>query len=105
MSYDDHIDTLILRLDDQEPSLREKPSVFEPLANNIYIEKTLPEKDIVGFKIIEYTRCGEAAVEAFLGTIVDTLFEPNRATNENARLMTRAVIQRFDWSKLSALAA
>lgn len=105
MSYDDQTDTLILRLDEEAAGLRDKPSFFEPLAENVYIEKTLPEKNVIGVKILEYTRCGEAAVEAFLGTIVDTLFEPQRAVDENARLVTEAVIQRLDLPKLSALAA
>jgi len=60
---------------------------------------------VVGIKILEYTKCGPAAIEAFFGAIIDTLFEPHEKHDENAHLVTNAFIQRLDWKKLSELAA
>lgn len=115
ISYDDETDILIMRF--AEPlSLREriknlfgytKPevSVFEPVVAGVYVEKNLPSKDIVGVKILEFTKIGPSAIEAFFGTIVDTIFEPHTEGNENAHLITNALIQHLDRKKLAALAA
>ncbi len=131
MSYDDSTDTLIMRVRDQAPARRRRgnerrpcdthsPSVFEPLSQtavesspmagdqslrNVYVEKTLPSKDLVGIKILEYTKCGPAALEAIFGAIIDTLFESNAEHDENAHLLTNALIERFDWQKLASSAA
>jgi hypothetical protein len=98
-----------------------KPSIFEPLSKgnelpstvtteneslrNVYVERDLPSKDIVGMKILEFTKCGPAALEGFLGAIVDTLFEPGADHYENVHLITNALIQRLDWQRFSALTA
>jgi len=111
ISYDDQTDIFIMRLVKKKPSTtrRKKPqaSIFEPLVakGNVYVEKSLPSKDVVGIKILEYTKCGPAAIEAFFGAIIDTLFEPHEKHDENAHLVTNAFIQRLDWKKLSELAA
>lgn len=115
MSYDDLTDTLMVRLAERVFLLERirklfgysKPeaSIFEPLLPNVYIEKRLPSKDAIGFKILEYTRCGPAAIEAFFGAIVDTIFEPDRCREENARLITNALIRPLDIDRLAALAA
>jgi hypothetical protein len=80
-------------------------SVFEPLAENLYIEKSVPAKDVVGIKIVNFTRCGPEAVKALFGAIVDSLFEDRPTPQENADLVTKAVLRRFDWQTLARLAA
>jgi hypothetical protein len=132
VSYDNDSDTLVMRWDEATRGLPRliqkfffrrigKPSIFEPLSKggglgtpvtdtdqslrNIYVERDLPSKDIVGMKILEFTKCGPAAVEGFLGAIVDTLFEPNAEHNENVHLITNALIQRLDWRIFSVLTA
>jgi hypothetical protein len=79
----------------------------EPL-RNVYLEKSLPSKDFVGIKILEYTRYGPAALEAIFGAIIDTLFLEANAEydeNENARLITNALLEHLDWQKVAELAA
>jgi hypothetical protein len=132
VSYDNDSDTLVMRWDEGTRGLRRliqkffirrigKLSIFEPLSKgderesaettadqslrNIYVERDLPSKDIVGIKILEFTKSGPAAVEGFLGAIVDTLFEPNAEHNENVHLITNAIIQRLDWRRFSVLTA
>jgi hypothetical protein len=132
IAYDNESDTLVMRWDEPPRSLRKmirkiffrrvgKPSIFEPLSKgnelpstvtteneslrNVYVERDLPSKDIVGMKILEFTKCGPAALEGFLGAIVDTLFEPGADHYENVHLITNALIQRLDWQRFSALTA
>jgi hypothetical protein len=75
-SYDDQSDTLIIRLTEQTIGWRRfvekvlhraksRPSIFERLSNhpedslrNVYVEKTLPSKLIVGVKILEFHQDG-----------------------------------------------
>jgi hypothetical protein len=122
IAYDDESDTLVFRAD-EEPSalqrllkkLRFQPagmlSIFEPLAavgqplGNVYVEKSLPSKDIIGIKILQYTKCGEAALEGIFGAIIDAAFEPNAEHDENVHLITNKLIQRLDWQKFASLAA
>ena len=101
ISYDDHTDALIMRPDDSRPTF----SLFEPLAPNLYLEKTLPSKDVVGIKITEYTRCGPLAFETMLGKIIDTLFETSSERDENAHLLTDVTLRTIDWNKIAAAAA
>ncbi len=123
ISYDDQTDTLIMRWDEKLsgwPWLskgllkrkRQKPSIFEALSREpfdslrtVYVEKALPSKEVVGLKIFEFTKCGPAAIEAFLGAIVDTIFDPNTKHDENAHLITNALIQRLDWTRFASLGA
>jgi len=132
ISYDDESDTLVYRWEEVGFSLRPLlrklfslgkgiPTIFEPLSkggavalsataaeqslHNVYVEKALPSKDIVGLKILEFTKCGPAAWEGILGAIIDTIFEPPAEYDENVHLITNALVQRFDWRKLAALAA
>lgn len=132
IAYDNESDTLVMRWEEGARSLRRliqrlffrkmgKPSIFEPLSNgndfapprtaadqslrNVYVEKSLPSKDIVGIKILEFTKCGPAALEGFFGAIVDTLFEPSAEHDENVHLITNALIQHWDRQKLAMLAA
>jgi hypothetical protein len=108
-AYDDTSDTLIVRVrtEAEEPGL----SVFEPLMQGsdevpyVYIEKRLPSKDIIGIKILEYTRQGQAAMETILGAIVDTVFEESQVVTENSRLMTNALIGSLDWQMFARFAA
>jgi hypothetical protein len=131
ISYDDGTDTLIMRTR-EEPSGRRKRvkerfpytrrsvSTFEPLSRsgvacsanaaeqslrNVYVEKSLPSKDFVGLKILEFTKCGPAALEAIFGAIIDTLFEASAEHDENVHLLTNALILRFDWQKFATSAA
>jgi len=131
IEYDRESDTLVMRWQEEASGLRrltqrifhhrvEKPSIFEPLSRragfglegmpadqslrNIYVEKTLPSKDIVGIKILEFTKCGQTALEGFLGAIVDTLFEPSTEHDENVQLITNALIRHLDWQRFAALA-
>ena len=99
--YDDVTDTLIARLTEELPFL----TVFEPLAANVYLEKSVPSKDIVGVKILEYTKCGPSAIEAFFGTIIDTIFESQPRRDENAHLITNVLIRHLDRKRLASLAA
>jgi hypothetical protein len=123
LTYDDQNDTLIVRWDEKLTGWRglvpgffrpkkQKPSVFESLSKEpfdslrtIYVEKALPSKKIIGLKILEFTKCGPAAIEAFLGSIIDTIFEPNSKHDENAHLITNALIQRLYWTRLAGLLA
>lgn len=102
ISYEDGTDTLIMRF--KEPGLLRKPSIFEPLAPSVYVEKSLPSKDIVGIKIVEYTKMGPAAIEAFFEKILETVFEPHVEHDENAHLVTNVLIGRLNWKALAALA-
>src|SRR5262249_3135441 len=89
-----------------------EPSIFERLSDhpedslrNVYVEKTLPSKRIVGVKILEFTKTGPAAIEGFLGAIVDSIFEPKATQDENAHLLANALMSKLDWPKLSRLVA
>lgn len=101
ISYDDQTDTLIMRAEDSRPTV----SLFEPLAPNIYLEKSLPSKDVAGIKITEYTKCGPLAFETMLGKIIDTIFEAPRERDENAHLLTDVALRTLDWKKIAAAAA
>jgi hypothetical protein len=128
IGYDNETDTFEMRWEEETRGFRRliqkflfrrfgKPSIFEPLSKrddvahlgtpadqplrNVYIERSLPSKDIVGMKILEFTKCGPAALEAFLGAIVDTLFEPSAERDENVHLITNALIQRLDWQRFA----
>jgi hypothetical protein len=79
-------------------------SAVEQSLHNVYVEKTLPSKEIVGLKILEFTKCGPAAWEGILGAIIDTIFEPPADSDENVQLITSALVQRFDLRKMAALA-
>lgn len=122
ISYDDGSDTLAYRWEEDEfPVPAEgRPTVFEPLSKvaaarspataaehslcNVYLKKALPSKAIVGLKILEFTKCGPAALEGILGAIIDTIFESNAEYDENVHLITDELVQHFDWQKLAALA-
>jgi hypothetical protein len=99
--YDEEKDALVIREERTGPGL----SLFEPLAPNLYVEKTVPSKDVVGIKIMDFTRQGPEAIKTMFGLIVDTLFDPMAPRDENADLITKAVMRRFDWRTLAQLAA
>ena len=121
LSYDDQSDILIIRLNKHPVGWRRfagkffhrtrgKPSIFERLTShpedslrNIYVEKTLPSKEIVGVKILEFTKVGPAAIEGFLGAIIDSIFEPKAEQDENAHLIANALMANLDWPKLGRL--
>jgi uncharacterized protein YuzE len=116
ISYSDDTDTLVMRFEEQERGLRKwlkrlwrtpkaKPSIFEPFVANVYVEKSLPSKDIVGLKILDYTKSGQTAAKAFFEKTIDTVFEPHPEDDENAHLVTNALIGWLDWKKLATLAA
>ena len=73
--------------------------------HNVYLEKALPSKEIVGLKILEFTKCGPAALEGIFGAIIDTIFESTAEYDENVHLITEELVQHFDWRKFAALAA
>jgi hypothetical protein len=122
-SYDDQSDTLIIRRTEQisgwhglvEKLLhrrRSKPTIFERLSShledslrNVYVEKTLPSKEIVGVKILEFTKVGPAAVEGFLGAMIDSIFEARVEYDENAHLIANVLIASLDWPRLGKLVA
>jgi len=122
ISYDDGSDTLAYRWEeDGFPVPREgTPTIFEPWSkggggvwpataeekslDNVYVEKALPSKEIVGLKILEFTKCGPAALEGIFGAIIDTIFETTAEYDENVHLITDALVQSFDWQKAAALA-
>ncbi len=132
ISYDDESDTLAYRWEEDESPVsrlltklsfhrKGRPTIFEPFSkgggvalptteaeqslHNVYVEKTLPSKDIVGLKILEFTKCGPAALEGIFGAIIDAIFEPSAEYNENVHLITNALVRCFDWQKFAALAA
>ncbi len=123
LSYDDQSDTLIIRFTEQSVGWRRlagkffrraraKPSIFERLTShpedslrNVYVEKTLPSKQIIGVKILEFTKVGPSAIEGFLGAIIDSIFEPKAEQNENATLIANALMASLDWPKLGRLVA
>jgi hypothetical protein len=102
MTYDDETDTLVMRTGEADGK---GFSIFEPLAEHVYLEKSLPTKEVLGVKILNFTKSGPAAIEAMFGRIIDTIFEPGRERDENARLFTRAVVRSVDWKGLAAIAA
>jgi len=122
-SYDDQSDTLIIRWTEELSGWRRlaeklfqqrrtKPSIFETLSShpedslrNVYVEKTLPSKQIVGVKILEFTKVGPAAIEGILGAMIDTIFEPRAEHDENAHLITNTLIENLDWTRLARLVA
>jgi hypothetical protein len=131
LAYDNETDTFVMRWEKESGPLRKRiqklflnregyPTIFEPLhkadegvqdhagpseaLKNVYVEKMLPSKDIVGIKLLEFTKCGPVAFEAFLGAIVDMLFEPTGKHDENIHLITNALMERLDWSKLADVA-
>jgi len=122
ISYDDGSDTLAYRWEEVEsPVPRERrPTIFEPFSkgggawspptaaeqslHNVYLEKALPSKEIVGLKILEFTKCGPAALEGIFGAIIDTIFESSAEYDENVHLITDELVQHIDWQKLAALA-
>ena len=77
----------------------------EDSLRNVYVEKTLPSKEIVGVKILEFTKVGPAAIEGFLGAMIDSIFEPGVEQDENAHLIANVLIANLDWSKLGRLVA
>lgn len=121
ISYDDGSDTFAYRWDEDEfPVPREgRPTIFEPWSkggdarspataadqslHNVYLEKALPSKEIVGLKILEFTKYGPAVLEGIFGAIIDTIFESSAEYDENVQLITDELVQRFDWQKLAAL--
>ncbi len=132
ISYDDESDTVVYRWEQERSAFdglldklsfhkMGKPSIFEPLLRpgkfppplmaadqslrNVYVEKSLPSKDILGIKIVEFTKCGPSALEGIFGAIIDTIFEPNPEYDENVHLITNAVVQRLDWQKFATLGA
>lgn len=123
LSYDDQSDTLIMRFNRQPVGWRRlaakffrrtkaKPSIFERLTShpedslrNVYVEKALPSKEIVGVKILEFTKVGPAAIEGFVGAIVDSIFERKTEQDENAQLIANALMANLDWPKLGRLVA
>ena len=122
-AYDDQSDALIVRWAEERsgwrglvarlfPKRSPKPSIFETLSShpedalrNVYVEKTLPSKQIVGVKILEFTKVGPAAIEGILGAMIDTIFEPRAEHGENAYLITNTLIQNLDWTRLARLVA
>jgi hypothetical protein len=132
VSYDDVSDTVVYRWEQERSGFGKfldklsfhkigKPTIFEPLSGpcdpssplraigqplrNVYVEKSLPSKDIVGIKILEFTKSGPAALEGILGAMIDTIFEPSIEQDENVHLITNAFIQRLDWQRFAAFAA
>jgi len=128
IGYDNETDSFEMRWGEETRGLRRlfqkiflgrigKPSIFVPLSKgsdvglhgttadqplrNVFVERSLPSKDIIGMKILEFTRCGPAALEAFLGAIVDNLFEPSAERDENVHLITNALVQRLDWQRFA----
>jgi len=122
LSYDDQSDTLIVRLSERLLGWRgivkklfhrvsPAPSIFESLSShpedslrNIYVEKTLPSKQIVGVKILEFTKAGPSAVEGIFGAMIDSIFEPTEQDG-NAHLIVNALISKLDWPRLGKLVA
>ncbi len=121
LAYDDESDTLKMRVL-EEPEAAQPlppgagiPSIFEPLSaasgagtdqslRHVYVERSLPSKDIIGLKILRFTECGQAAMEGLVGAIVDTLLEPGTQRDENLHLITNALVQQVDWQGFAAQA-
>ena len=101
ITYDDAADTMIIGVEDTQSTV----SLFEPLVPNVYLEKTIPSKELKGIKITEYTKCGPRALEAMFAKIVDMIFEQPRQRDENAHLLADAAIRFIDWQKIAATAA
>ena len=100
VAYDDESDTMIVRQQGRENEL----STFEPLAPNVYLEKSLPSQEVLGIKVVNYTKTGLTAIETVFGKIVDTLLQPGPGPDENVRLITRAVVRSLNWDELAAIA-
>ena len=70
----------------------------------VHVEKSLPSKEVIGLKILDFTKGGPAAIRDLFGTIADTLLEPH-LSHENAHLITSTLIRHVDWKKLAQVAA
>ena len=89
----------------KERAVASSATAAEQSLHNVYVEKALPSKDIVGLKTLEFTKCGPAAWEGILGAIIDTIFDPPAEYDENVHLITNALMQYLDWQKYATLAA
>lgn len=112
-AYDDQTDTFMMRFQEKRPwwerlkksfsPTEAPPTLFEPLVTNVYVEKQIPSKEIMGFKILEFTKSGEQSMQALFGAIIDTVFEPERSTNENAHLIASSVLRHIDLNKFASI--
>jgi hypothetical protein len=99
VAYSDESDTLTFRFEE------EQPAYYERFDQNIYLERSLVGKGIVGFRITRYTEHGESAIERLLSSMIDALFAPPGTAPSPADALTRAFLQHLDIPKLLSIAA
>jgi len=97
--YSDETDVLTFRFEE------ELPAYYERFADNIYLERSLVGRDVVGFKITRYTEQGEAAVERLLSSVIEALFAAPGSTHGQTDALTRAFLEHIDIPRLLSIAA
>lgn len=97
--YSDETDTLAFRFEE------EQPAYYERFSDNIYLERSLVGRGIVGFKITRYTEQGEPAMEELLSSMIGALFAAPGPTHSPADALTRAFLEHLDIRALLSLAA
>lgn len=99
VQYSDETDTLTFRFEE------EQPAYFERFGDNIYLERALVGREIVGFKITRYTEQGGVAMEELLSSMIGALFAAPGTPLSPADALTRAFLEHLDIPKLLSLAA
>ena len=99
VQYSDEADTLTFRFEE------EQPAYYERFCDNIYLERSLVGRGIIGFKITRYTEQGEAAMEKLLSAMIEALFAAPGSAHSPADPLTRAFLEHLDIPGLLSLAA
>jgi hypothetical protein len=97
-NYSDETDVLTFRFEE------EQPAYYERFESDVFLERTIVDKRIVGLKITHYTERGEGSVEKVLNAIIDALFAPSGSTLP-ADGLTRAFLEHLDLPRLLSIAA
>lgn len=98
-AYSDETDTLTYRFEEAQPAY------YERFSDNIYLERSLMEREIIGFRITRYTEHGESAMEKLLSAMVEALFAPAGAVLGPEDALTRAFLEHLDIGRLLSAAA
>ena len=99
VQYSDGTDTLPFRFEE------EQPAYYERFGDNIYLERSLVEGGIVGFKITRFTEQGQRAMEKLLSSMIEALFAAPGTVPSPADALARAFLEHLDIPRLLSLAA
>jgi uncharacterized protein YuzE len=99
VQYSDETDALTFRFEE------EQPAYYERFDDNIFLERSLVEGGIVGFKITRFTEQGTTAMEQLLSSMIEALFAPPGTVPSPADALTRAFLEHLNIPALLSLAA